>query len=109
MRSDDLITFGGQPCHPPAEVLEPVPTDDLAAFTDRPIASLIDLRGKVALVTGAAQGFGYACARRLAEAGAAILLADVRRDRLGQAEERLSADGRDVASAVGDETTIAHA
>jgi 2-deoxy-D-gluconate 3-dehydrogenase len=81
-----------------------VPTDDLAAFTDRPIASLIDLRGKVALVTGAAQGFGYACARRLAEAGAAILLADVRCDRLGRAEERLSADGRDVASAVGDVT-----
>ena len=32
-----------------------------------PLASLVDLTGKVALVTGAAQGFGFACARRLAE------------------------------------------
>ena len=36
----------------------------------------VDLSGKVALVTGAAQGFGFACARRLAEAGAAVVLAD---------------------------------
>ena len=40
--------------------------------------SLLDLSGKAALVTGAAQGFGFACARRLAEAGAAVVLADRR-------------------------------
>ena len=44
----------------------------------RPLASFLDLSGKVALVTGAAQGFGFACARRLAEAGAAVVLADRR-------------------------------
>ena len=39
------------------------------AYEDRPLADLIDLSGRVALVTGAAQGFGFASARRLAEAG----------------------------------------
>ena len=65
-------------------------------------AELVDLGGKVALVTGAAQGFGFACARRLAEAGAAVVLADLRDDRLEAARERLSAVGRDVAAAVAD-------
>jgi 2-dehydro-3-deoxy-D-gluconate 5-dehydrogenase len=66
------------------------------------LSSLVDLSGKVALVTGAAQGFGYACARRLAEAGAAVVLADRRQDRLAAARERLIAAGRTVAAAEGD-------
>src|SRR5438094_5911936 len=66
------------------------------------LASLVDLRGKVALVTGAAQGFGFACARRLAEAGAAVVLADRREDRLAAASQRLEADGRQVAAVTGD-------
>ena len=49
-----------------------------AAYDDRSIADLLDLSGRAALVTGAAQGFGFACARRLAEAGAAVLLTDRR-------------------------------
>lgn len=40
------------------------------------LQELIDLTGKSAFVTGAAQGFGFACARRLAEAGANVLLTD---------------------------------
>jgi 2-deoxy-D-gluconate 3-dehydrogenase len=59
-------------------------------------ASLIDLTGKVAVVTGAAQGFGFACAKRLAEAGAAVVIADRRADRLDVARERLAASGRKV-------------
>jgi 2-deoxy-D-gluconate 3-dehydrogenase len=50
---------------------------------------LLDLGGKVAIVTGAAQGFGFACARRLAEAGAAVVVADRRADRLETARRRL--------------------
>jgi len=66
------------------------------------LESLLDLRGRVALVTGAAQGFGFACARRLAEAGAAVVLADRRIDRLDTARGRLEQDGRSVAAAQGD-------
>ena len=64
--------------------------------------SLLDLSGKVALVTGAAQGFGFACARRLAEAGAAVVLADRRPDRLERARELLVAAGRNIATVDGD-------
>jgi 2-deoxy-D-gluconate 3-dehydrogenase len=67
-----------------------------------PLGALLDLSGKVALVTGAAQGFGFACARRLAEAGAAVVLADRRPDRLDTARESLAAAGRSVATAEGD-------
>ncbi len=67
-----------------------------------PLSSLLDLSGRVALVTGSAQGFGFACARRLAEAGAAVVIADRRADRLVTACERLQAAGAAVATAEGD-------
>jgi len=79
-----------------------VRNDDRLTYADRPLASLVDLSGKTALVTGAAQGFGFACARRLAEAGAAVVLADLRADRLEPAGARLAAAGRSVATALGD-------
>src|SRR5438874_451622 len=66
------------------------------------LASLLDLKGKVALVTGGAQGFGFACARRLAEAGAAVVLADRRPDRLATARERLAGAGGKVEAVDGD-------
>ncbi|MFC3995968.1 SDR family NAD(P)-dependent oxidoreductase, partial [Nocardiopsis sediminis] len=37
----------------------------------------LDLRGRTALVTGAAGGIGRACARRLAAAGARLHLTDI--------------------------------
>ncbi|MFF5448071.1 SDR family oxidoreductase [Streptomyces sp. NPDC012888] len=40
----------------------------------------VDLTGKQALVTGGARGLGAAIARRLAGAGACVLVADVRKD-----------------------------
>jgi 2-dehydro-3-deoxy-D-gluconate 5-dehydrogenase len=73
-----------------------------ARDADRPLRSLLDLTGKTALVTGAAQGFGLACARRLAEAGAAVAVADRRADRLEAARARLEGDGYAVAAVEGD-------
>ena len=75
------------------------PPDD---YADRPIADLHDLGGRVALVTGAAQGFGFAAAHRLAEAGAAVLLTDRRADAVEAAVGRLDRYGDRVAWAVGD-------
>src|SRR5271169_5941483 len=49
----------------------------------QPLAQLVSLKGKRAVVTGAARGLGYAIARRLAEAGADVALGD--RDETGAA------------------------
>lgn len=46
-----------------------------------PIAKLISLQGKVAVITGAASGIGRATAKLLARAGAAVVLIDI--DRAG--------------------------
>jgi 2-deoxy-D-gluconate 3-dehydrogenase len=67
----------------------------------RSLSELARLDGRTALVTGAAQGFGFACADRLSDAGASVLLTDVRTDRLEAATARLESEGRQVASAVG--------
>ena len=40
----------------------------------------IDLKGKVALVTGSARGIGRSVAEKLAEAGADIVIADLMED-----------------------------
>ncbi len=45
--------------------------------SERPLAELISLKGRAAVVTGGAMGIGYAIARRLAEAGAAVLIGDI--------------------------------
>lgn len=49
----------------------------IADVTDQPVDRLLDLRGRVAVVTGAARGIGAATAKRLAEAGAAVVAADL--------------------------------
>ncbi|MEU7811375.1 SDR family oxidoreductase [Pseudonocardia sp. NPDC049154] len=51
------------------------------------------LDGKIALVTGGASGIGLASARALAEAGAAVAIADLDPDRGVAAAEELAADG----------------
>jgi NAD(P)-dependent dehydrogenase (short-subunit alcohol dehydrogenase family) len=52
------------------------------------------LEGQVAIVTGAAQGIGAACAERLAQDGAAVALWDVDDDRGTALTARLNASGR---------------
>ncbi len=54
------------------------------------------LNGQAAVVTGAAQGLGYAIAKAYAAAGMRVALLDVRGDLLGRVAEELTADGADV-------------
>ncbi|MCU0243066.1 MAG: SDR family NAD(P)-dependent oxidoreductase, partial [Vicinamibacteria bacterium] len=53
----------------------------------------MDLKGKNALVTGAAQGIGKAIALRLAEAGANVVVADINLDQAKQTAAEVQAKG----------------
>ena len=57
-----------------------------------PLAELTSLSGRVAVITGGARGLGYAIARRFAEAGAALLLADLDEDSARDSAQRLSSE-----------------
>jgi 3-oxoacyl-[acyl-carrier protein] reductase len=53
----------------------------------------IDLAGRVAVITGGAQGIGYATAERMLRSGAAVVLWDIDQGKLGEAVKSLSALG----------------
>ena len=69
----------------------------------------MNLSGHVALVTGASQGIGRACALKLAEAGAAVAVAARNREKLEGVVSQISASGGKAAAFqldVGDEEPI---
>ena len=70
-------------------------------MADIDIAGLLDPQGRVALVTGASSGLGARFARVLDAAGAAVVLAAARVDRLDQLASEI-VDGVAVACDVSD-------
>ncbi|MEM9628187.1 MAG: SDR family oxidoreductase [Pseudomonadota bacterium] len=60
----------------------------------------------IALVTGAAQGIGYACAEALAEDGARLVLADINEDGVKVAAEKLGDGALAIACDMGDSDQI---
>lgn len=60
-------------------------------MTHPPLEQILSLRGRQALITGAAAGIGKAIARRYAEAGATLHLVDVNATKLAEVAAELSA------------------
>lgn len=72
-------------------------------MTPPPVATLLDLTGRRALITGASGGIGAVCAARLAEAGAEVICLSHRRTEAAEAlAARLRAEGRRAQTAEAD-------
>ncbi len=61
--------------------------------TGKSLTQLLDLSGKSAVVTGGAMGIGFGIARRLAEAGALVTIADINPDAAEISANRLCDEG----------------
>ncbi|MEY3905950.1 MAG: hypothetical protein RIR59_773, partial [Pseudomonadota bacterium] len=66
-----------------------------------------DIRGRTALVTGAASGLGLAYAEAMAEAGAKVTLADINLDGAEAEAARLRSEGYDARAAHVDVSDLA--
>lgn len=62
----------------------------VADVSDRSLAQLVSLAGRVAVVTGGARGLGKAIAQRLCEAGADVVLGDVEEELARTSAEELA-------------------
>ena len=67
-----------------------------------PIASLLDLSGRSAIVTGAGVGIGHGIASRLAEAGASVTVGDVSKERAEEGAKAIANQGRRAQPFAGD-------
>ena len=67
-----------------------------------PLTDIMNLSGKVAIVTGGAVGIGYGISYRLAEAGASVVIADIHKEAATEASAKLSAKGWKASSVVAD-------
>ena len=50
--------------------------------------------GKVAIITGAAQGIGFGCAEQLYREGARVVLADINNDKVVESAKKLDPNGK---------------
>ena len=66
---------------------------------------MTDFQGKVALVTGGGSGIGAAISRKLAAAGASVVVSDLRLDAALKVAEDITAAGHS-AAAVAQDTTV---
>ena len=85
----------------------------IADVSGKSIAELVSLKGRVAVVTGGAQGLGRAMVNRLAEAGASVLIIDLKAEQAeaAAAEVAKASGSRVIAAAidVSDEAQVAKA
>jgi short-subunit dehydrogenase len=75
----------------------------------RSLAQLFDLTGKASIVTGGAMGIGQATALRLAEAGAAVMIADLNLEAALETVEQIVSTGGKAAVLQADASSVSDA